>query len=180
VHRASLPAEVLGLPAGLRITSHPHHFVLLALHSLRHGYHRLQWFLDVFHYYERFGKAIPSALVQKFCADHGIFRAVHTSCLLVQRWLGLEVHPFSGHPADNATLRAVRRRHARVLLSGASPYGRGRRLLGMMDVMDQESEALYYLFRVAFPSRDLYRLQNERSLPLNVYFARRFRSLVRG
>ncbi|HEB84146.1 MAG TPA: hypothetical protein ENI92_04005 [Bacteroidetes bacterium] len=131
------------------------HLMLLALHSVRHGHFRLGWSLDVHLACELWMESLDPERLAACCRRGKVRRAVRVGLEVARALYGTRRHPLDTVPMDRPTYRAIRRRSPGVIARGHLVRGRGRRVQGLLDLLEGPGEQAKYLFRLAFPPRDL-------------------------
>ncbi len=149
------------------------HFAVLALHSVRHGFFRIQWFLDLHFACQKWQKGFRFDRFYQFCRKYGILSAVQIACAITQRQFGTKWTPVPANHMVFPKEVAVRRRCAALGHGKLVKKGGIRRISAMADLFENPVEMFNYLRTISFPPRDLV-LENS-GLPLSWirYFTRR-------
>ncbi len=157
---------------------HPEdHLILAALHSVRHGFFRLDWLLDLYFACKVWRGALDSAHFRNRCRRWGVLRAVRVGLELSRLVFGGEWHPLESYPMDRWTRWALDRRTTAVIAHGhLVRRGGWRRIAAMADLMDAPGEVLAYLWRTALPPRELF-AEGDNTVPWRDYLRGRIRAV---
>jgi len=152
LHENSIETTLSG-GVNARVPLDEHHLALMALHAVRHGTFRMQNFLDL-HFF-CCSKRINNIEISAYARRENIFRAVSVSRRVATELLG--VQPWGAGSDEGAAIRrAAEKRNPAVIARGhMTVRGGTRRMIALIDLIDDPVSAIRYMWRLAFPKRSL-------------------------
>ncbi len=154
------------------------HLILAALHSVRHGYFRLDWLLDLHFTLQEWKEHIRNDSFYRRCREWKVYRAVRTGLELSMMVYGRQPHPLQHIAMDRWTAWSLQRRSAGNLIHGHMVrQGGGRRVLAMADLLDDMEGMVHYLLHTAFPPVSVLQEANDPDPALGWYVKNRAKTL---
>ncbi|MDP8206073.1 MAG: nucleotidyltransferase family protein [Candidatus Electryonea clarkiae] len=141
----------------VNVPEHEDHLILLALHSVRHGFFSLKWCLDVFFACREWTLEIEQKKFVDNCRKMHVERAVRTGLEVARVFYGPVRNPMDNLLMDGKTQKAITRRNPFIIAKGQlSGQGGLRRFSAMLDLMEGFSSKAYYIAHTLFPPRALF------------------------
>ncbi len=161
----------------VRVPGPVEHLCLLALHAVRHGTFRLQGFVDIYLWLERYEGVIDNMEIKEYARQNKILRGVSVALLAAHNLFGglpLAVRGLLETPS----VRVAASRRSPAVLARAHMTRRGgvRRVLALVDLLDNPLLVARYLVRLAFPAREI--VLSGSGSGFVVYFRRRMSAFL--